>query len=89
MSGIPDIYRLYNCYNNSLKKSSNRLTTIAVSKENYLALKRLGSAGDSFNDVVTEVIKQLKTPLQIGQTSPKRRARNEQSQKLAEVSNSK
>lgn len=70
MSGIPDIYRLYNYYNNSLKKSSNRLTTIAVSKENYLALKRLGSAGDSFNDVVTEVIKQLKTPLQIGQRGP-------------------
>ena len=25
-----------------------------VSAENYLALKRLGNAGDSFNDVVTE-----------------------------------
>ena len=30
---------------------------IAVSEENYLALKKLGSAGDSFNDVVTEVRK--------------------------------
>lgn len=32
---------------------------IAVSEDNYLALKRLGSAGDSFNDVVTEVLKKL------------------------------
>jgi predicted CopG family antitoxin len=29
---------------------------IAVSEENYLALKKLGSAGDSFNDIVTEVL---------------------------------
>jgi predicted CopG family antitoxin len=47
-----------------LTKSRNRLTTIAVSEENYLALKRLGSAGDSFNDVVTEVLKKVKEPLQ-------------------------
>jgi predicted CopG family antitoxin len=47
-----------------MRKSTNKLTTIAVSKENYLALKRLGSAGDSFNDVVTEVIKKVKQPLQ-------------------------
>ncbi len=33
------------------------LKTIAVSEENYFALKRLGSAGDSFNDVLTEVLK--------------------------------
>jgi predicted CopG family antitoxin len=32
---------------------------IAVSQENYLALKRLGNAGDSFNDVVTEVLKKV------------------------------
>jgi hypothetical protein len=31
---------------------------IAVSEKNYLALKKLGSAGDSFNDVLTEVLKQ-------------------------------
>jgi predicted CopG family antitoxin len=47
-----------------LTKQRNRLTTIAVSEENYLALKRLGSAGDSFNDVVTEVLKKVKQPLQ-------------------------
>lgn len=45
-------------------KANNKLTTIAISEENYLALKRLGSAGDSFNDVVTEVLKKIKRPLQ-------------------------
>ena len=34
------------------------LKMIAVSEENYLILKRLGRAGDSFNDVITEVLKQ-------------------------------
>jgi predicted CopG family antitoxin len=33
---------------------------IAISKENYLILKKLGAAGDSFNDVVTEVLKKVK-----------------------------
>ena len=47
-----------------MTKQRNKLTTIAVSEENYLALKRLGSAGDSFNDVVTEVLKKVKEPLQ-------------------------
>ena len=37
---------------------------IAVSSENYLALKRLGNAGDSFNDVVTEVLRKIKEPSQ-------------------------
>ena len=44
--------------------SLKTLKMIAVSTENYLALKRLGSAGDSFNDVVTEVLKKVKQPLQ-------------------------
>jgi predicted CopG family antitoxin len=39
--------------------SYKTLQMIAVSEENYLALKKLGSAGDSFNDVVTEVLKQV------------------------------
>jgi hypothetical protein len=38
--------------------SRKTLKMIAVSEKNYLALKKLGSAGDSFNDVVTEVLKQ-------------------------------
>jgi predicted CopG family antitoxin len=33
---------------------------IAVSEDNYLVLKSLGRAGDSFNDVVTEVLKTVK-----------------------------
>ena len=33
---------------------------IAVSEDNYLVLKSLGHAGDSFNDVVTEVLKKVK-----------------------------
>ena len=39
--------------------SSAKLKQIAVSEENYFAFKRLGRAGDSFNDVVTEVLKKL------------------------------
>jgi hypothetical protein len=34
------------------------LKMIAVSEENYLTLKGLGRAGDSFNDVITEMLKQ-------------------------------
>lgn len=41
---------------------------IAVSEENYLALKKLGSAGDSFNDVVTEVLKEIDNKRRLSQT---------------------
>jgi hypothetical protein len=43
---------------------THKLTTISVSRENYLALKKLGSTGDSFNDVLTEILKRI-TPPQI------------------------
>jgi predicted CopG family antitoxin len=33
-----------------------RLKRIVVSEHNYLALKRLGQAGDSFNDVVSRLL---------------------------------
>jgi len=33
------------------------LKQIAVSEDNYRALKSLGSAGDSFNDVITAVLR--------------------------------
>jgi predicted CopG family antitoxin len=33
------------------------LKMIAVSEKNYLILKGLGRAGDSFNDVITEILK--------------------------------
>jgi predicted CopG family antitoxin len=39
--------------------SSKPLKQIAVSPENYLVLKSLGSAGDSFNDVITGVLKKV------------------------------
>ena len=42
--------------------SSKNLKQIAVSEENYLILKGLGSAGDSFNDVVTDVLKKVTQP---------------------------
>ena len=38
-----------------------KLKQIAVSQENYLILKSLGKAGDSFNDVVNAMLKTLKT----------------------------
>lgn len=36
------------------------LKHITVSPENYLALKKLGDAGDSFNDVISEILKGVK-----------------------------
>jgi predicted CopG family antitoxin len=38
---------------------SKQLKLISVSQENYLLLKGLGGAGDSFNDVITVVLKRL------------------------------
>lgn len=37
--------------------SRKTLKMIAVSEKNCLTLKKLGSAGDSFNDALTEVLK--------------------------------
>ena len=39
-----------------------KLTTISISRENYLTLKELGCAGDSFNDVITEILKKKALP---------------------------
>ena len=36
---------------------SCKLKTIAISAENYQELKSLGKAGDSFNDVITQILK--------------------------------
>ena len=36
---------------------SKRLTTIAISKENYFILQRMGFAGESFNDVLDRILK--------------------------------
>lgn len=37
----------------------NTLKHITVTKENFYALKRLGNAGDSFNDVITGLLQKL------------------------------
>ncbi len=36
---------------------SNKMHTIAIDDNNYQTLRRLGSVGDSFNDVITGLIK--------------------------------
>lgn len=36
---------------------STTLKQIAISKRNYDALKKLGGAGDSFNDVISKLLK--------------------------------
>jgi predicted CopG family antitoxin len=36
---------------------SNKMHTIAIDDNNYQTLRGLGSVGDSFNDVVTRLIK--------------------------------
>ena len=40
--------------------SMGNLKLIAVTPENYWHLKNLGKAGDSFNDVVTRILKDMK-----------------------------
>jgi predicted CopG family antitoxin len=40
--------------------STTRLRQIVVDDHNYKALKQLGHAGDSFNDVITQVLKKVK-----------------------------
>lgn len=42
-----------------MQRSQKTLKLIAVSEENYHTLKSLGGAGDSFNDVITKVLKQV------------------------------
>lgn len=40
-----------------IQNLDNRYKQIVVDLNNYLALKKLGQAGDSFNDVIKELIK--------------------------------
>jgi len=37
--------------------NAKNLTTISISKSNYEILKNLGKTGDSFNDVLTRLLK--------------------------------
>jgi predicted CopG family antitoxin len=51
---------------------SKTLKHITVNEDNYYALKRLGNAADSFNDVITELLKKLdslQTDLRVGPLS--------------------
>jgi predicted CopG family antitoxin len=41
--------------------SVKTLKHITVDERNYLTLKRLGSAGDSFNDVISRLLKKSPT----------------------------
>lgn len=41
----------------SQRRKKLRLKRIVVSEHNYLALKRLGQAGDSFNDVISKLLR--------------------------------
>jgi predicted CopG family antitoxin len=38
--------------------TKSQFKNIAVTEPNYLALKALGQAGDSFNDVITALLKE-------------------------------
>lgn len=37
--------------------TSNKLKQIAISEDNYNILKKLGGTGDSFNDVLTKILR--------------------------------
>jgi len=39
--------------------NSKNLKQIVVSEENYFKLKKFGFAGDSFNDVITEILEKM------------------------------
>src|SRR5215212_5947817 len=41
----------------SQRRSAYKLKRIVISEHNYLALKRLGQAGDSFNDVINHLLR--------------------------------
>jgi predicted CopG family antitoxin len=41
-----------------MSEQKSKLKLIAVNNENYWHLKNLGKAGDSFNDVVTKLLKE-------------------------------
>jgi len=48
--------------------TSIRLRHIVIDEDNYAALKELGKAGDSFNDVLTEILAKTKM---LPEASPK------------------
>jgi predicted CopG family antitoxin len=42
-----------------MKSNKSKLRLISVTEANYCALKKKGFAGDSFNDVITEVLRRI------------------------------
>jgi predicted CopG family antitoxin len=46
-----------NTYNRQKIEKSHKLTTISISKENYFILKKMGQTSDSFNDVLSRLLK--------------------------------
>ncbi len=49
----------YECTIYRMSDKSNKLTSIALTKENYDKLKRLGYTGESFNTVVSRLLEQV------------------------------
>ena len=52
--------------------SSKRLKLIAVDEQNYLVLKKMGYASESFNDVITRLLKNqtLESVSRVGTRGP-------------------
>jgi hypothetical protein len=50
-------YKSCKVYGMTKNDISNKMHTIAIDDNNYQTLRRLGSVRDSFNDVVTRLIK--------------------------------
>jgi hypothetical protein len=50
-------YKTCKCCDMDKTNISHKLHNIAIDDENYQTLKTLGTVGDSFNDVVTRLIK--------------------------------
>jgi len=44
----------------NVTKERTTSTTISISYANYRHLKRLGDVGDSFNDVLTNILREIK-----------------------------
>ena len=45
--------------NSCIVNTFSMLKNIAISERNYVTLKSLGKAGDSFNDVICKLIKEM------------------------------
>jgi predicted CopG family antitoxin len=60
----------------SERRKRLRLKRIVVSEHNYLALKRLGHAGDSFNDVISKLLRIHRNYLEKQQQQDKQEENN-------------